>query len=431
MKTLLQLRLSVLIAFLFLSIFGVAQNYETSKTLNKSTKVPENVVIEMKNHSGDLVFITDNTGQVSIKTTVNIEAKSEEDARKLLKAIEDFEFELSGNRLEINTRFYTNMNSTNSRTTMVLLNRDKIQIKNFEIKHEVHIPKSAQLELENKYSHVTLPDLEKEVKINLYSGKMTAGDYQSDFELTAKYSEITAGDFMGNTNFELYDSDVEFDSSQDLEINSKYSKVEAEKTGELEVESYDDKFHIEEISSLKLDAKYSELESKAALNNIRLELYDCTIIVESAKNTQFNGKYSKLELGDVQTLKIDDVYDSKLTLEKTGSIEVGKSKYSEYYLDENSKFSIDESYDDAVEIRKLNSDFSGISINGKYTKLNVNAGSVPFKADVAMKYGKVDFPSTMKVVKQIEKNSEMEIEGDNGGGSSIVVRGYDNTVVVK
>lgn len=424
-----------ILTFLLISVFVLvsgqvtAQDYEASKTLNKSVNAPSGVVIDMKNHSGDLKFVIGDDNTVSIKTEVHVNAKSEEDATKLLEAIEDFKFDLEGNRLIIDTRFYTTMNTINNKTTMVLINKDKIRLKDFEISHEVHIPKNAQLELENKYSHVILPDMNGKVKLNLYSGKMTAADFNSDLELTAKYSKITAGHFNANTDFELYDTDIRFKTSNNIEINSKYSKVEADKTGTFESESFNDKFYIDEIGALKLNAKYSDLESKAALSQLKLDLYDCNITVQSAHDMEFNGKYSKLKLGDVKSVRIDDMYDSNLTFGKTGQIEIGKSKYSEFYMDENSKFSIEDSYDDNVQIGKLNNDFSGVSINGKYTKLNIDAGTVPFKIDAAMKYGKVELPSTFKLTKQIEKNSEMEMEG--GTGSPIMIRGYDNTVIIR
>jgi len=424
-----------ILTFLLISVFALisgqatAQDYEASKVLNKSLSVPSDVIIDMKNHSGDLKFVIGDDNTVSIKTEVHVNAKSEEDADKLLEAIENFKFDVEGNRLIIDTRFYTSMNTINNKTTMELINKDKIHLKDFEISHEVHIPKNAQLELENKYSGVILPDMQGEVKLNLYSGKMTAANFQSNVELTAKYSKITADHFTADTDFELYDTDVQFKTSNDIEINSKYSKVEADKTGALKSESYDDKFYINEIGALNLNAKYSDLESKAALSHLKLDLYDCNITVQSARNMEFNGKYSKLKLGDVESVKIDDMYDSNLTFGKTGQIEIMKSKYSEFYMEENSKFAIDDSFDDDVQIRKLNNDFSGVSVNGKYTKLNIDAGSVPFKIDAAMKYGKVELPSSFKLTKQIEKNSEMEMEG--GTGSPIIIRGYDNTVVVR
>ena len=119
--------------------------------------------------------------------------------------------------------------------------------------------------------------------------------------------------------------------------------------------------------------KLLRLESKAALKTLNLELYDCVIAVKSAGSMSFNGKYSKLKVGDVSKVKIDDMYDSNITFGKTGSVEIGKSKYSEFVMNDNAGFTIDDSYDDDIQISHLSKDFSGISINGKYTKLDVGA----------------------------------------------------------
>ena len=151
MKKLLHFKVSLFASAIMLaSLVSFAQNYEANKTLNKSVNVSPFVIIDMQNSSGDLKFVVGNENTVSIKTEVHVEGKTEEDAQKLVKAIENFEFDLSGNRLSIDTRFYKSMNSINNKTTMTLSNGDKIHIKDFEISHEITMPKSAQLELENK-----------------------------------------------------------------------------------------------------------------------------------------------------------------------------------------------------------------------------------------------------------------------------------------
>lgn len=89
-----------------------------------------------------------------------------------------------------------------------------------------------------------------------------------------------------------------------------------------------------------------------------------------------------------------------------------------------------ELYDCNIKIGKLNSDFNGLSINGKYEKMEVNAGSVPFRVDFNIKYPKIDIPESVKISKQIKDNSSLELVGGNSGGS-FKIEGYDMKVTIE
>lgn len=422
---------SLTLAFLFVFIAGNAfsQNYETSKSLSKSKGVPTDVIINISNHSGDIKINTTNDTSVRIQTEIEISAKSEEEANKIIKAIENFKFEMNGDMLEIDTRFYKNMQSVNNKTTITLLNGDKVRIKDFKIQHELNIPKTAELKLQNKYSHVSLESMSGETNLNLYSSRLTAGDFEQEVTIASKYSKLQVQNFKNETSLDLYDTDIQFKTAGDLNIKSKYSKVEGDKAGELDINSYDDKIFITKFTDLKLEAKYSDLVSESVLNNLMLNLYDSNVKINSAKLAGFNGKYSDLKLGDVKELKITESYDNNIYLGKTTDVNIAQSKYSKYEIGSISKFELS-GYDDDVDIDKLNSDFEGISIDGKYGKLDVEAGSVPYKVDFKMKYGKIDIPESVHLTKHIEKNSELEMLGNEIGGT-ILVRGYDMKVAVR
>jgi hypothetical protein len=422
---------SKILALLFVFIFANAfsQNYEASKTLSKSKGVSAAITVDISNHSGNLKVNTTGIKSVSIQTEIQVSARNEEDANKIIKAIEDFNFELKGDVLEIDTRFYKNMQSVNNKTTLTLNNGDKVRIKNFKIKHELNIPKAAKLNLKNKYSDVTLGKMDGKANLNLYSSKLIAGDFEKEVIIESKYSKLYVESFKDKSTLNLYDTDIQFKSADDLEIKSKYSKVEGDKAGKLNIDSYDDNFSIAEFSDLKMSAKYSDLISEAVVNNLFLDLYDSNVKISSAILGGFNGKYSDLKLGDVKELKIGESYDNDVYLGKTQSVNIAQSKYSKYEIGSISKFELS-GYDDDVKIDKLNSDFAGISIEEKYSKLELDAGSVPFKVDFKMKYGKIDIPESVNLTKHIEKNNEMEMLSNNNG-ATIMIRGYDIKGVVR
>jgi hypothetical protein len=109
---------------------------------------------------------------------------------------------------------------------------------------------------------------------------------------------------------------------------------------------------------------------------------------------------------------------------------VGSSKYSLYELGAVTEISLNDMYDENLKISGLNNDFKGISVNGKYGQLFVNAGSVPFKTDFKIKYPKVTLPENLKISKQVKDDSNLElVAGDSGG--TIQINGYDMKVVIE
>lgn len=419
---------SLLTLFWCISAFVSAQSYDTSKTLNKNSAVPGDVTIKMSNQSGDLKINTTSGNNVSMTTSVEIRGNSKEDVDKVVKAIEKFTFELRGNEMEIDTRFYKSMNSVNNRRTITLLNGDKVRIGEFKIRHQLNIPKGASLKLNNKYSDIELQSLNGDADFTLYSCNMRAGDFAGDFTIESKYSKIYIGQIQKDADIDFYDSDMEFTSCGDAKITSKYSKFEAKKTGGLVIDSYDDKFYIDEASYLNLVARYSDFISQAEVNKIRLDLYDCNIQVKSAKEGTYRGKYSDLKLGNIKEFRVSECYDDNFYFGKTENIQINESKYCKYEVNEASGFSLN-GYDDNVTISKLKTGFSGITMNGKYGKLYVDAGNEPFRVAFNIKYPKVDIPQSVKIVKQIKENSSLELAGGDTGGK-ISVEGYDMKVVI-
>lgn len=429
MKTTLRFKFITTIIILACAGFAIGQNANGSRTITKSADVPADVTIDLNNHSGDLNIVTTTSNKVNLKTTIEVTGNSADDEQKVLQAVEDFTFELHGNTLKIDTRFYKNMNTVNNRSTMTLRNGDKVKVKDFKIRHELQIPKTANLKLNNKYSDIDMQSLGGETDLVLYSSKLNAHDFSGETSIQAKYSKIKLDNIGTKAEFDFYDTDIEMKTCDDLVIKSKYSKFEIEKAGKLEIESYDDKYNVEELASLSFNSKYSDFSSESGLTDLKLELYDCNIIVKSAENASFNGKYCDLKLGDVTNLTIDDSYDNNIYLGNTRKIDIGTSKYCLYEIKSVTVFSLDDGYDENIKIGKLNSDFSGFSFNGKYGKLEINAGSVPFKVDFNFKYPKVDIPESVKISKQIKDNSNLELVGGTSGGT-IKINGYDMKVVI-
>jgi len=331
--------------------------------------------------------------------------------------------------VNIDTRFYKSMNSINNRKTITLNDRSKVKIKELKISHELQIPKSAHIDLDNKYSDIEMEALNGSARFNLYSSSLRAEKIANKVDIYSKYSKLYLKEIEGNLRLDIYDTDVEFISSLDLNVNSKYSKVKAQKTASVILDSYDDKFYVDHIENLKFVAKYSDLVSQAELTNLELDLYDSNIEIKSAKTASFNGNYCDLKLGNVKNLVIPSSYDNDFYLGKTMQIKVDESKYCKYEIAETANLNL-VGYNDIIHIKKLNNNFSEISVDGKYEKIDITTENVPYQLNFKIKYAKIDIPESIKTIKHVEKSSELELVANETGGL-IAINGYDMHVRIK
>lgn len=419
--------LPVLGILLFTGI-AYGQNYNGSKTLNKTVAVAADIHISMSNSSGDIEIVAGDVNSVTIKTDAKIEGKSKEDVDKVIKAIENFTFELNGNNLQIDTRFYKNMNSNGFRSTLTLLDGEKVEIKEFEIKHVLTIPKSAWLRLDNKYSEIEMQDISGNVEFSLYSSTIHAGNFGGEAKISMKYSKAFLGD-LKDVTFDLYDSDAVLKNCGDVNISSKYSKFEAEKTGNLKIDSYDDNYSVRSVPQISVVAKYSDFEFPSAVDEARLDFYDSNLKTGGLAQCSYSGKYSELIFGSIKNLDISASYDDSFKAGKVKLAKIAESKYSDYTFEEAAGF-VYSGYDDNIILSALNQGEGEINVTGKYVKLNITAGATPYQVNFKIQYPKINIPDNVAISQKISENSHLTLIG-NSSGKKIIVNGYDMTVNIK
>ena len=406
-----------------------AQNYSASETLSKSIVVPEELKIVLSNKSADLVFKTGSENMVTVNTEIKIDGRSEEDVQKVIDAVKDFRFDLHGDKLEVDTRFYKNFITIGFRSTMTLLNGEKARVRDIDVSHEFTVPASVSLEIENKYSEIEMENIGGEAELNLYDTKLYSGDIGGDLKLNLKYSKVEMGS-AGEVEADIYDSDVVLKSCGNLKVESKYSKFETKADGRVVIDSYDDKFKLSSLTEISAEAKYSDFEIDSDLNSLDLDFYDCNLTAGNITDAVFRGKYSELIFNSVKYLKIPESYDNKFDLGNAKKVEVTESKYTDYFAGKVESFLLN-GYDDNIKISGLNSGFGGpVKVDGKYIKLEIDSGNEPYQFDFDIKYPNIDIPENVDIIRQIEDNSNLKLVGNDTGGK-IIVTGYDMAVKIR
>ena len=199
-----------------------------------------------------------------------------------------------------------------------------------------------------KYSSLTFSSV-KSATIQSYDDDFDIRSI-SGIEATAKYSLFLLRGEMGNSSFDLYDSDVKGGSYKSLNFNAKYSELIADKIGDLNIDViYDCTLKIVSVDKLICnESKYDDIYIGTVTKSITMpSVYDIQLNVDNLSATflSFNGDF---KYGAV-TLKADPGLNYKLSCQQTyGSLNYPKERFTDKpltYIEKNSKIEFESNTD--------------------------------------------------------------------------------------
>lgn len=424
-----------LAALLFTGPWVQAQK-DYNKVFEKSFSGIEEV--KVIHRRGPIEVIPSKNNQVSYRVELSFKANEEADAQSLIN-----HFEIDADQLgsELNIESDLNIKRWNSRNGNVRIefsDGDKIKdIKEVKIKMQLLVPALEALSLENKYDDIVIEQaINSKLALKLYSGRLKVTQVNNDLQLDMKYSKGMVGNFKNGT-FDLYDCDIKLGNGAKVTLKSKYSDIELGDLQSLEAVTYDDEFRIGNISgTLTLEDKYSEFEI-ASSGNTRLNIYDADLELEQGKTLQVKSKYSSFRLGKIESLDFELSYDDEVKVKELNELSSMESKYTDYDIQKLNNSIKMGSYDDNLTVNAVSKTFSGFSLQGKYTDVDLTLDpSIAFRVDSYSKYGKLNFPENRfeaNIYK--EKNSELELKGAiKGAGEQsplVKINAHDCKITIK
>lgn len=391
--------------------------------------------LSINHQRGELRVVPSQNNQVRYELNVTFDARSEEDADRVLDAIR-MDARSGGNRLSLTTETgIKNMQTINGRSSITLKDGTKIKgVKDLKMSLVVYTPKVRELMIEDKYNDIEVAnDLAGNLNAKLYSSEASIGRITGSLTLDAKYTEI---DFqsMGDADLTIYDCDITMKRAGAIKLTSKYSEIRGTSAASLAADLYDDDLEMDQVDgTVSITDKYSEITIKGC-GNTRLDLYDSEISIAEIGNMTIKSKYTEFHLGQAYVIDIDVTYDDDFKVGSATSLTADNSKYTTFVIDELTSKLIMESYDDKVKINRLGSKFAELSFNGKYTDLVIGIpGSFAYQIDMSTKYGDLHVDEDdFDFIRWVEKNGQIEAIGKtkNAGTQSPVftIRGYDNNI---
>jgi hypothetical protein len=292
---------------LLLPMFSEAQ-FTESKQINKRFKATRETRVEITNKYGDIKINTWDKDSIVFEIKIRVEDKK---LSKLEKLIEDVEIDFTGSQHFIIA--HTKVGESRSGLEKEILNLKESVFQSdgkIEIDYTVWMPKSNQLNVENKFGDVYIGDYWGDIEINLSNGNLKSHDFSGKTRLILSFGDATINKMKSGT-LDCNYSEIYIKEAEKLQITSKSSEFEITEITEINADSRRDKFRIYLINNLTASGSFTNYRITEFKNMLNL----------------------KSEYGDLDIEKVAPDFKSVYIESKSMDINLGFSDKSEFDFD--------------------------------------------------------------------------------------------------
>jgi len=237
------------------------------KSYSKSYPIDGNDRIKLSNQYGKITVITWDRHEMKVDVQIKAEATDDNEAQKLLDGVHIRDSK-EGGQVSFRTSIEPNNNNT-----FKLFNWGNNKKHKLEINYTVYMPSRTDLNVEDSYGSIVLPDLQGRVRISSSYGSVTAENLANPSnQIEGSYGSLKVGRFSGGHVDYSY-GNVEIAECNNLMGGLSYGSVKLGKlTGTADLDlSYVSGFKIgemgEALKRLNINATYSGISLGMPGNN--------------------------------------------------------------------------------------------------------------------------------------------------------------------
>ena len=237
------------------------------KSYSKSYPIDGNDRIKLSNQYGRITVNTWDRHEVKVDVQVKAEAGDDSEAQKLLDGVQ-IRDNKDGDQVSFRTSIEPNNNSV-----FKLFNWGNNKKHKLEINYTVYMPSHTDLNVEDSYGSIVLPDLQGRVRISSSYGSVTAENLTNPSnQIEGSYGNLKVGEFNGGHVDYSY-GNVEIAECNNMKGGLSYGSVKLGKlTGTADLDlSYVSGFKIgemgEALKRLTINATYSGISLGMPGNN--------------------------------------------------------------------------------------------------------------------------------------------------------------------
>jgi hypothetical protein len=238
--------------------FGTVRVTDKYKSYSKTYPIVGNDRIKLNNQYGKIQVNTWDRHEVKVDVQIKAEAEDDATAQKLLDGVQ-----IRDSKDGDDVNFHTEIERVGSSFKLWDFGNNKKH--KVEINYTVYMPAHTDLNVEDSYGAIELPDLSGKVKISCSYGSVSAQSLSNPSnEIEGSYGSLKTG-MVNGTRLDYSYGSVSMDGCNNLKADLSYGSFKIGKltgSGEFDI-SYVGGFKIDELGDsfkkLKVDASYSSV----------------------------------------------------------------------------------------------------------------------------------------------------------------------------
>lgn len=241
-------------------VFAEDQSTEKKKIINKNYKVNSNEKLNIENQFGKVSVETWDKNEIDVEITIKVNSKSESKSLELLEDIKINE-NTAGASVYLKTVFPTNMYNTGKQSMTV--------------DYLIKMPANSALNLQNKFGNVYM-DV-----------------FKAPLQLNVSYGSIKINKLVGdNKRVQVSFGSADIDFIDEINLESKYSKVNIEKISKGDVRNQFGKTYINDAGDVRITQKYGDLDIRK-VHSITAQIEFSNVDIDAlGKSADLTLKYS-------------------------------------------------------------------------------------------------------------------------------------------
>ncbi len=330
-----------------------AAGYEETKNIKKEFDISSSETLKVINEFGKIHFETWESKKVSFDIEVLVVQPKQDKAKEIIEQIQPKFEKSAGKYVKCEVKLPKNRNQNNEQK--------------MEVNIMVKMPKGVDLDIQNSFGDVYLPDIEGNIDLNLQYGELKAGNLGGkENNIKVGFGEARIGDFE-KADIKISYSEFEIGSGNKLELNSQFS------TGE-----------VGDFNALQAKIMYGEVDA-GSMNTLEGDFQFSSVELKKIKSSAiFKANYGDgVEIGEIAKgfQKIDATAEF-------AEVELNFEEGSNFLLEAKVDFgSLDYSKDD---FRKMNVDKQKYIPSSTYKGIYGNGENPSSKVTIQSSYSDIE-----------------------------------------
>lgn len=229
-----------------------AQTYTDRQKIVRSFPANSETRLDLTNKYGTVHVVPWNKDSVHIEIDLFIKSSSTSKLEKLKRSV-DFEFADTRYYITARTDFGGRGGSFFSDLKELIPSKNQVKID-----YTVQVPPGMNLTLSNKYGDVFIDDMKGSVSVNLSNGDIKANSLQGESNISLNFGNGIINK-LNNARLNIAYADIEIQQVNNLNIESKSSKIRIHEAGILKTISRRDKFTVSRVENLSGESWFSDI----------------------------------------------------------------------------------------------------------------------------------------------------------------------------